>query len=257
LAVPQGDGSAVVVIPGFLGTDAFMAELYAWLHRMNYRPYFSGIGLNADCPHLLVKRQLDAVVDRAVRETGRKIHLIGHSLGGLKALALAAQRPDAVASVITLAAPIRGNAAHPNVLAVAEWVRQGILAKYGDQVLPHCFTAQCSCDFVNTLKYEFRAPVKRTAVYTKTDSVVDWRYCRTGDPNIDVEAPGTHIGLIFNPSVYKIMADRLAAAHDATPVLTAKPRVVEIRPVPAAACHVNGHAATAGQAAGLIQVGCV
>jgi hypothetical protein len=40
--------------------------------------------------------------------------------------------------------------------------------------------------------------------------VVDWRVCRTGDPNIDVEVPATHIGLVFNPIVYDLVAQRLA-----------------------------------------------
>lgn len=213
LGVPQGDGSAVIVIPGFLGTDTWMAELYAWLHRLNYKPFFSGIGLNADCPHLLIRSQLNHVLDQALAETGRKVHIIGHSLGGLKSLALAAQRPEAVASVITLGSPLRDDSAHPNVLRLAEAVRQSILQRYGSEVLPSCFTAQCSCDFVNCLKYELSATVKRTAVYTRTDSVVDWRYCVTGNRAVDVEVSGTHIGLIFNPSAYKVIADRLAAAH--------------------------------------------
>ena len=42
--VPRGDGSAVVLIPGFLGTDLYLAELHAWLRRIGYCPYFSGIG---------------------------------------------------------------------------------------------------------------------------------------------------------------------------------------------------------------------
>ncbi|MDX2149848.1 MAG: alpha/beta hydrolase-fold protein [Bryobacteraceae bacterium] len=137
LGSPLGDGSAVVVIPGFLGTDGWMAEIYAWLHRLNYRPCFSGIGLNADCPHILIRSQLTKVLEQARRETGRKVHLIGHSLGGLKALSLAAQRPDAVASVVA----------------------------------------------------------------------------------------GTHIGLIFNPTVYKAIADRLAAAQETRAATNGRPRV--------------------------------
>jgi len=42
--------------------------------------------------------------------------------------------------------------------------------------------------------------------------VVDWRYCRTGDSDLDFEVPGTHVGLVFNPSVYTIIAERLAEA---------------------------------------------
>ena len=80
--VPRGDGSGVVIIPGFLGTDLYLTELHAWLARIGYRPYFSGIGINAECPNLLIQRHLNETIERALAETGRKIHLIGHSLGG-------------------------------------------------------------------------------------------------------------------------------------------------------------------------------
>src|SRR3954471_6522773 len=44
--VPHGDGAAVVVIPGFLGTDLYLMEFRAWLRRVGYTPYFSNIGIN-------------------------------------------------------------------------------------------------------------------------------------------------------------------------------------------------------------------
>jgi hypothetical protein len=53
-----------------------------------------------------------------------------------------------------------------------------------------------------------------TAVYTRTDAIVDWSYCVTGDPELDFEAPGTHIGMVLNPSVYAIIARRLAHARE-------------------------------------------
>src|SRR5689334_25365172 len=52
--IPRGDGAAVVVIPGFLGTDLYLTEFRAWLSRIGYTPYFSGIGVNAECPNLLI-----------------------------------------------------------------------------------------------------------------------------------------------------------------------------------------------------------
>lgn len=83
LGVPHGDGSAVIIIPGFLGTDLYLMELHAWLKRIGYRPYFSGIGVNAECPNLLIQRRLNQTIKKALKDTGRKIHLIGHSLGGV------------------------------------------------------------------------------------------------------------------------------------------------------------------------------
>jgi hypothetical protein len=53
----------------------------------------------------------------------------------------------------------------------------------------------------------------QTAIYTRDDGIADWRYCRTGDPNSDFEVGGTHIGMVFNPSAYNIIAARLAEAQ--------------------------------------------
>src|SRR5690348_9589943 len=136
--VPPGDGSAVVVIPGFMGTDLYLAELRSWLRRIGYVSYYSGIGLNAECPNILIRRRLTATIERARRETKRKVHLVGHSLGGVMARAIASQMPESIASVTTLASPFRGVAAHPIIIEMAETVRAGILKRHGSGVLPDC-----------------------------------------------------------------------------------------------------------------------
>ncbi len=211
--VPHGDGSGVVIIPGFLGTDMYLMELYAWLRRIGYRPYFSGIGLNAECPNLLIRRHLNETMDRALQETGRPIHVIGHSLGGIIARSVAGQRPGDVASVITLGSPFRGTVAHSRVLKAAEIVRKRIQLKHGQGVLPDCYTGRCTCQFLDSLRRDLPQGITETAIYTRTDGVVDWRYCITEHPGVDFEVPGTHIGLAFNPAVYDIIARRLRAAR--------------------------------------------
>jgi pimeloyl-ACP methyl ester carboxylesterase len=208
--VPHGDDSAVVIIPGFLLSDFYLVELYAWLRRIGYRPYFSGVGLNADCPNLLIRYQLTETLKRARRETRRKVHLIGHSLGGLLARAVAADRPRDVASVITLGSPFRGAVLHPRVQSLVDRVRRRILATQGDHVLPQCYTGQCTCSFLGALRRESLKGPRETAIYSKTDGVVDWRYCRTEDSRKDFEVTGTHLGLAFHPEVYRIVANRLA-----------------------------------------------
>ncbi len=47
IGVPRGDGSAVVVIPGFLGSDQYLGDMNAWLRRIGYQPYPSGLALCA------------------------------------------------------------------------------------------------------------------------------------------------------------------------------------------------------------------
>jgi triacylglycerol lipase len=213
LGVPHGDGSAVVIIPGFLGTDLYLTEFHAWLGRIGYSPYFSGIGLNAECPNLLIQRRLNQTIDQARRETGRKVHLIGHSLGGVIARSAAAQRPRDIASVITLAAPVQGTVAHRGVLNAAEAVRLRILEEHGKGVLPDCYTGRCTCNFVGSLRRKVPDAMLETAIYTRQDGIVDWRYCMTMDPEKDVEVPGTHIGMAFNPAAYVVVAERLAKAR--------------------------------------------
>jgi pimeloyl-ACP methyl ester carboxylesterase len=211
--VPHGDASGVVIIPGFLGTDMYLMELYAWLRRIGYQPYFSGIGLNAECPNLLIRRHLNETMDRALQETGHPLHVIGHSLGGIIARSVAGQRPDDVASVITLGSPFRGTVAHSRVLKAAEIVRKRIQLKHGQGVLPDCYTGRCTCQFLDSLRRDLPQGITETAIYTRTDGVVDWRYCITEHPGVDFEVPGTHIGLAFNPAVYDIIARRLRAAR--------------------------------------------
>ncbi len=212
LGIPHGDGSAVILIPGFLGTDTYVAHLHAWLERIGYRSYLSGIGLNADCPNLLIRYRLANTLEKALQDTGRKVHLVGHSLGGIIARSVAAQRPHDVASVITLAAPFRGTVLHRSVLEAAHVVRKQILKERGPHVMPDCYTPRCTCDFVNSLRCEMPPSVDETAIFTRDDGIVDWRYCKTGDPRSDFEVAGTHVGLVFNPSVYSIIAERLARA---------------------------------------------
>jgi triacylglycerol lipase len=208
--IPHGDGSGVVLVPGFLGTDFYLRQLRGWLKRIGYRTYYSGIKLNADCPNLLIRRHLYTAIEDANQATGRKVHLIGHSLGGTMARSVAAQMPDRIASVISLAAPMRKIVAHSTVLQLANRVRQEILERHGPDVLPDCYTPRCTCNFLESLVGEFPSSVRQTAVYSKCDSIMDWRACRTGNPRVDVEVSSTHVGLVCSPLVYQVVAERLA-----------------------------------------------
>jgi len=209
--IPQGDGSAVVLVPGFLSTDLYLTQFAIWLRRIGYKAFYSGIRLNADCPNLLIRRNLNDAIAQANESTQDKIHLIGHSLGGALARAAAAQMPERIASVITLSSPIRGLAGHASVMTAAEVVRKQILERHGRGVLPTCYTSRCTCEFLESLKGDLPKSVRQTAIYTKMDGLLDWRVCRTGDPDVDVEVSATHIGMVFSPLVYSVVAERLAS----------------------------------------------
>jgi len=215
--LPAGDGSAVIVIPGFLMHDLYLADMRGWLGRLGYRAYASGIGVNAECPNLLIRERLAATIERASRETGyRKVHLVGHSLGGVIARSVAAQMPEKVASVVTLGSPFQRIAAHGSILRLTEWVRSSIHDRNGPAVLPECYTAACTCAFLESLAGKFPGSVGQTAIYTKSDGVVDWRVCSTGDAAIDCEVFATHLGLVLNPMVYRVIGQRLARSQDSS-----------------------------------------
>jgi triacylglycerol lipase len=211
LGVPAGDGTAVVIIPGLLGTDLILFELYGWLARVGYRAYFSGMGLAADCPNVLAQN-LAATIERAYMETGQRVHLVGHSLGGIFARSAAVRRPDRIASVTTLASPFRGLVAHPLALTLGDIVRSRIRSRYPTSPRG-CATSRCSCAFARSLRRKWPRSVAQTAIYTRADGIVDWRYCRTGDPKVDVEVCGTHLGLIYNSRTYLCIAERLATVR--------------------------------------------
>ena len=212
IGVPKGDGAPVIVLPGFLGSDTYLVEMYYWLQRVGYKPYYSQIGRNAECPEVLTER-LFKTMDEAYEETGRKLHLIGHSLGGLLARSAAIRRPEHVAQVITLASPFQDIRAHPMVLAAASFVRGRIRERRnaGQKIKRECYSGGCTCEFVGSLRNDIPDSVLRTAIYTKTDGVVDWHSCIEEDESLNIQVDGTHAGLAFNPQVYRRLAKLLAA----------------------------------------------
>src|SRR5262249_12779363 len=151
-------------------SDWYLLELHGWLARMGYRSFLSRIGRNAECLDLLSDRLLETV-ERARHETGRPVHLVGHSLGGMLARSLASRRPDLVASVVTLGSPFRGIRSHPLVLMASRRVRERVQAEKG----PDCYTGYCRCEAVRGLERPLPASVPTLAVYTRTDGIVDWR----------------------------------------------------------------------------------
>lgn len=213
--VPRGDGSAVVVVPGFLFSDWYLFELRAWLRRIGYQAKTSRIGRNADCPDVLCGRLL-ATVEAARAATARRVHLVGHSLGGTLARSLAARRPELIASVTTLGSPFRGIRAHPLVLRASSRVRAAVLERRGAYTRPACFTGYCPCDTVTGLERTFPPSVPQLAIYTRRDGIVDWRYCVNDDPRTNVEVGGTHLGLVVNAAVYRLVAAHLAGARHET-----------------------------------------
>ena len=105
LQAPRGDGSPVVVLPGFTASDSSTFVLRSILERLGHRPVAWGSGATSARREII--DGVDALVRRLYDEDGRSVQLVGWSLGGVFARHVAARRPDMVRRVITLGSPYR------------------------------------------------------------------------------------------------------------------------------------------------------
>lgn len=210
--VPRGDGSPVVLVPGFMGADIYLAEMYMWLARIGYRPFMSGIGLNAECPGRLTNKLIQTV-ERAHHETGRKVCIVGHSLGGVLGRKASRQRPDLVSQLIYMGSPVQAARAHPAVVGAAV-----VLQAARDLFSGHregCLTQKCGCGFAQDLARPLPRNIRHSAIYTRSDGVVDWHDSQEEDPRLNHEVGGTHVGLVFNPRAYRTLGRLLPGAKRA------------------------------------------
>lgn len=195
--LPRGDGHAVKVLPGFMATNNSTLPMRNLLRDLGYDAHGWDSGRNLRVDDALLGR-LVAQLERLNDDSGRKVSLVGWSLGGVLARELAKLHPDRVRLVISLGSPISDNRAHTNVARIFEFFN----GKDPEVMRDGRFTG-----------LDVAPPVPTTSILTKTDGVVHWRGSvqkpsRTPTENIEVYA--SHLGLGVNPSVMIAIADRLA-----------------------------------------------
>jgi predicted alpha/beta hydrolase family esterase len=105
---PRGPvgGPKLMVIPGFLASDRTTLGLQRALAEAGYRVTGWGLGLNRGVTEDIVDRMGEAV---ARFGEGKKVTLVGWSLGGLYARVVAQERPESVEKVVTLGSPFSGD----------------------------------------------------------------------------------------------------------------------------------------------------
>lgn len=195
---PAGDGSTVIVLPGFGADDRSTWPLRRFLTEIGYESKGWGRGSN----RMSVPESLEAMVEQVEREaedSGRSIYLVGWSLGGYIAREVARDLPDLVRHVVTLGSPVIGGPKYTTVSRLAEaqgWDLDEIEAAVAERK-----------------SVPLRVPT--TAIYSRGDGVVAWEACvdPEGDAPIEhVEIESSHLGLGFKSSVYRVIARRLANA---------------------------------------------
>src|ERR1700716_2149683 len=101
---PKGDGHPVLVLPGLVASDASTRPLRSFLKSRGYAVSGWRQGRNLG-PRHGVPDAMGDLVQELNDTTGRKVSMVGWSLGGLYARQLAKMMPDRVRSVITLGSP--------------------------------------------------------------------------------------------------------------------------------------------------------
>jgi triacylglycerol lipase len=204
IGVPRGNGRTVLVIPGFLGSDEYLRLLRGWLQRIGYTSRASGIALNFGTPSSLIANLQRRIEYISQQSPGRMI-VIGHSLGGVFARALAVLRPDLIAHAICMGSPLGPNprgSSHPLVAELGNL----LLSERGGDAANRVFEQAL-------LDTPLPATVELTSIYTKSDAVVSWRSCIDPDPRARaIEVRGTHTGLAWNAQVYRILGPLLASS---------------------------------------------
>lgn len=213
-------GLPVLVIGGLGSSPVVLASLYDWLHRLNARPALAPIRLGVGCGERAV-RLVNGSLDRLCDAAGEPVLLIAHSRGGQFARSVAVRRPESVRGLITLGSPLnRMLAVHPMVKAqVAMLGFAGTLGVPGLMRMG-CMWGNCCRQLRDDLVAPFPAQVPFVSMYSRADTVVDWR--ASLDPAArNVEVRTTHSGLIADPEVFVILAEYLQfmAARRVTPAV--------------------------------------
>jgi pimeloyl-ACP methyl ester carboxylesterase len=192
---PRGDGHPVLVLPGLVASDASTKLLRDFLARRGHDVHGWGLGRNYG-PRPGVEDAMLALIDRLHAQSGRTVSLIGQSLGGAYARWLAAQRPAAVRSVITLGSPVGGHPRSSNAWRVYE------------------FTSGKSSNDPQRWRQVTQPPqVPTTSIYSRSDGVVAWRSSVESSalPHTEnIEVVSSHLGMAVHPAVLFAVADRLA-----------------------------------------------
>ena len=193
-----GDGHPVVVFPGFGGAPFTTAHLRRSLADAGFAAHCWGRGVNTG-PEGDLDRWLDGLeadLRRWRAQSGRKVSLVGWSLGGIYARELARRAPRSVRQVITLGTPFASMRGATHAEALYKLLN-------GD-------TARLTPELEARLRT--CPPVPTTSVYSKTDGVVCWRGCieQRTPLSESVEVDASHLGMATHPDVLRIVVNRLA-----------------------------------------------
>src|SRR6185437_5733461 len=192
----RGDGHPVLALPGFLASDLSMMPLRRYLGELGYDAHAWRMGRNTGG----INRIRGALLDRLKEihgASGRKVSIVGWSLGGVYARDLALRAPEMVRYVITLASPFASDVRATN----ATWLYEALSGE----------TVGGNPEFEQAIAGDLPGPA--TSLYSKSDGIVNWRTCllRVSEAAEHIEVHfASHVGIGVNPAALWAIADRLA-----------------------------------------------
>ena len=202
---PRGDGHPVLLLPGFMADELTLFALKVFLRSRGYDVQTWGFGRNVG-----FRRKYAQALEQKVRHMhhvgGRKVSLVGWSLGGVFALYGAHQAPECVRSVITLGSPVTVDEDGSRSPSFVKALYRAIAHPMG----PGAHTMQPRA---KKLRERKAVPVPLSCLYSVSDGVVPPQEATIqGDPALheNIRVQGSHLGLGFNPMVLAIVAERLA-----------------------------------------------
>jgi len=196
---PRGDGHPVLVFPGMGASDSSTSPLRRFLRSRGYLAHAWRLGRNLG-PTPEVVAQSRARI-RALRQRhGRRVSLIGWSLGGIYARELAKAMPEDIRMVITLGTPFAGHPRATNAWRLFEMLNGRRRHDPGR---------------LDSLRRP--PPMPTTSIYSRTDGIVAWQCSveREGPRAENIEVEASHTGMGVHPAVLYAVADRLAQPEGA------------------------------------------
>ena len=193
----RGDGHPVLVLPGFTADDASTVPLRWSIRGQGYSTHAWRLGRNIGPTESIVTGIRDRLHELAERHQST-VSIVGWSLGGTYARALAREHPELVRQVISLGSPYR----------MVEGDRSSAMGLW--RRFEHLHDAAFDLNRIAEQERP-KLSVPATSVYSRRDGVAPWQTCidEVGPLAENIEVRASHAALGGHPAVTFAVLDRL------------------------------------------------
>ncbi len=188
----------ILVVPGFTANDAYMSDLRSALESAGHSAHGWDGGVlwtDVEANAAQIEKRINEIY---AANGGKRIAIVGYSLGGVYAREASRNNADKVSQVVTLSAPINlkqdNGEPDPRIQAIHDIY---------DQAEAHSYDAPLT--------------VPTTAIASSSDLIVDWIAASIKENNEiseNLHAPSGHVMMPFSDGTARLVLDRLAEPQD-------------------------------------------